>query len=306
MCAGTNSNIVEVKGLSREFDEKKALKEVDFILPQGMVMGLVGENGAGKTTLIKHLLGLLRAQSGSVRVFGQDPVKDPVSVLSRIGYLSEDREMLDWMTLDELMAFTAAFYPDWDWKYADHLVDTFRLDRKNRICNNSRGQRAQAGLILAVAHHPDLLLLDEPSSGLDPIVRRDILSEIIHAVTDAGKTVLFSSHLLDEVERVADTVTLISGGKMILTSPMDDLLNNYREFQVKLPQTVTSFPSLPGLLRAEGKDNEWTVLVESNPDMFKNQLQTKNIQMLSERHLSLNDIFIAKVGRPVQNDNEEF
>jgi ABC-2 type transport system ATP-binding protein len=305
MMAGTEDNIVEVRGLSREFEDKQALKEVDFTLPKGVVMGLVGENGAGKTTLIKHMLGLLRAQKGTVQVFGNDPVKDPVAVLSRIGYLSEDREMLDWMTLDELMAFTAAFYPDWDWSYADNLVETFRLDRKNRICNYSRGQRAQAGLILAVAHHPDLLLLDEPSSGLDPIVRRDILSEIIHAVTDAGKTVLFSSHLLDEVERVADTVTLISGGEMILTSPMDDLLNSYREYQVKLPQPVNSFPVLPGMLRSEGKDNEWTVVVDSKHDEFKSRLQTENIQLLSERHLSLNDIFIAKVGRPVHVNNEE-
>jgi ABC-2 type transport system ATP-binding protein len=186
------NNIVEVQGLSRDFDGKTALAEVDFNVPEGCVMGLVGENGAGKTTLIKHLLGQYYAQKGTVRVFGLDPVKDPVGVLGKIGYLSENREMLDWMRLDELLDFTSAFYPQWDAKYAMQLVESFGLSLVGKVQDFSRGQRAQVGLILAVAHHPDLLLLDEPSSGLDPIVRRDILAEIIHTATQENRTVLFS------------------------------------------------------------------------------------------------------------------
>jgi len=203
---------IEVKGLTRNFGKKTALKNIDLTVSRGRVLGLVGENGAGKTTLIKHLIGLLKPQQGTVRVFGIDPVKDPVGALSRIGYLSEDRDLPHWMRVDELLTYTRAFYPDWDASYADELRRTFNLDASARIKQLSRGQKARAALLTALAYRPPLLLLDEPSSGLDPVVRRDILSAIIRTVADEGRTVLFSSHLLEEVERVADDVAMIHKG----------------------------------------------------------------------------------------------
>lgn len=178
-----SENVVEVSGLSRQFGKMTALDDVSLNVEPGVVSGLVGENGAGKTTLIKHLLGLFKAQTGSVRVFGLDPVKDPVGVLGRIGYLSEDRDLPDWMRIEELMSYTRAFYPKWDQAFAEELRDTFELSKKQRIKKLSRGQRARTGLLVALAHRPDLLILDEPSSGLDPIVRRDILAASIIVCT---------------------------------------------------------------------------------------------------------------------------
>ena len=131
---------------------------------------LVGENGAGKTTLLKHFLGLYRAQMGSVRVFGKDPVADPPGVLSEIGYLSEDRDLPDWMRVSELMNYTKQFFANWDAAYAEELRDMFELSGRQKIRTLSRGQRARAGLLVALAHRPNLLLLDEASSGLDPVV----------------------------------------------------------------------------------------------------------------------------------------
>ena len=165
------SNVVEVNNLSRNFGKLPALRELSLSMQPGLVYGLVGANGAGKTTLMKHLLGLLRAQQGSVRVFGHDPVRCPVEVLSRIGYLSEERDLPEWMQIQELLEISAAYYPGWDRSYATELLNTFGLDAKKKIKNLSKGMRAQAGLVAAVAHHPDLLLLDEPSTGLDAIVR---------------------------------------------------------------------------------------------------------------------------------------
>src|SRR5688500_19130660 len=170
----------------------------------GQAYVLVGANGACKTPLLKHLLGLLRAQTGSVRVFGLDPVRDPVGVLGRVGYLSEERELPEWMRVDELMRYTQAYHPTWDASYARELLETFALDPAKKIKELSKGMRAQAGLIAAVAHRPQLLILDEPSSGLDAVVRRDILDAIVRAVADDGRTVIFSSHLLGEVERMSD------------------------------------------------------------------------------------------------------
>jgi ABC-2 type transport system ATP-binding protein len=214
---------IAVSNLTRRFGTTTALDAVSLSLPRGAVYGLVGANGAGKTTLIKHLLGLLRAQTGSVRVFGRDPVADPVGVLSRIGYLSEENDLPGWMRTAELLRYTSAFYPAWDDAYAEELRQSFTLDPAAKIRQLSKGQRARAGLLIALAYRPDLLVLDEPSSGLDPIVRRDILGAILRTIADEGRTVLFSSHLLDEVEQVADHVTMIHGGRIVLSAPLSEI-----------------------------------------------------------------------------------
>src|SRR5687768_10199165 len=158
--------VLAITSLSRRFGRKTALDNVSLYIPRGSVFGMVGENGAGKTTLIKHLLGLLRAESGTVRVFGRDPVADPVGVLSRVGYLAEDTDLPGWMTIAELMRYTAAFYPAWDEAYAGRLLKEFELDLRAKVKHLSRGQRSRAGLLVACAYRPDLLVLDEPSSGL--------------------------------------------------------------------------------------------------------------------------------------------
>src|SRR6516162_3683019 len=193
-----DENVIEIRNLSRRFGSKNALDRVSLDVKRGTVFGLVGENGAGKSTLIKHLLGLWRAQAGEVRVFGFDPVSNPVAVLGRIGYLSEQPDLPEWMRVYEFLRYMQAFYPKWDAQYAEELRERFGIDRTARLRVLSKGQRAKLGLLAAQAHRPDLLLLDEPSSGLDPIVRRDILAAVIRTVADEGRTVFFSSHLLEK------------------------------------------------------------------------------------------------------------
>jgi ABC-2 type transport system ATP-binding protein len=171
---------------------------------------------------------LLRAQAGSVRVFGIDPVADPVGVLSRIGYLSEENDLPGWMRVDELIRYSRAFYPAWNDEYAEELRRAFALEPGAKIKNLSKGQKARAGLLVALSYRPDLLVLDEPSSGLDPIVRRDILGAIIRTIADEGRTVLFSSHLLEEVEQVADHVTMIDHGRIVLSAPLEVIRDMHR------------------------------------------------------------------------------
>ncbi len=223
-----SESVITVAELTRRFGDKAALDSVSLSVSRGAVYGLVGENGAGKTTLIRHILGLLQAQSGSVRVFGLDPVADPVGVLSRIGYLSEERDLPGWMRVDELIRYSRAFYPGWDDPYAAELRQAFALDTSATIKNLSKGEKARVGLLIALAYRPELLLLDEPSTGLDPLVRRDILDAIIRTIADEGRTVLFSSHLLDEVEKVADHVTMISQGRVVLSAPLADIRESHR------------------------------------------------------------------------------
>jgi ABC-2 type transport system ATP-binding protein len=228
MVVRVTESVIHVSELTRRFGATTALARVSLSLPRGAVYGLVGANGAGKTTLIKHLLGLLRAESGSVRVFGLDPVADPVGVLARIGYLSEENDLPGWMRVDELMRYSRAFYPAWDDGYAEELRQTFALDPRAKVKSLSKGQKARMGLLIALAYQPELLVLDEPSSGLDPIVRRDILGAVIRTIADEGRTVLFSSHLLDEVEQVADHVTMISHGKIVLSGPLNAIKDAHR------------------------------------------------------------------------------
>jgi len=223
MSAPADRAVMEIRELSRRFGAKAALDGVTLTLERGLVYGLVGANGAGKTTLIRHVLGLLGAQQGSVRVFGLDPVANPVAVLARIGYLSEENDLPGWMRVQELIRYMRAFYPAWDDAYAAELGRAFSLDPRARLRELSRGQKARAGLLVALAHRPELLVLDEPSSGLDPIVRRDILGAVLRTVADEGRTVLFSSHLLDEVEEVADHVIMISEGRILLNATLAEL-----------------------------------------------------------------------------------
>jgi ABC-2 type transport system ATP-binding protein len=220
---------IHISGLSRRFGSKQALSSVTLSLPRGGVYGLVGANGAGKTTLIKHMLGLLKAQEGSVRILGLDPVADPVGVLSRVGYLSEENDLPGWMSVDEFLRYTRAFYPAWDDAYAEELRERFALDPAAKIGKLSKGQKARAGLLVALAYRPELLILDEPSSGLDPIVRRDILGAVMRMIADEGRTVLFSSHLLDEVEEVADHVTMMSHGRIVLSAALHEIKASHRD-----------------------------------------------------------------------------
>jgi ABC-2 type transport system ATP-binding protein len=151
-----------------------------------------------------------------------------VGVLSRIGYLSEENDLPGWMRVDELIRYTRAFYPHWDDAYAEELRRTFALEPTAKIKHLSKGQRARLGILIALAYRPELLVLDEPSSGLDPIVRRDILGAIIRTIAHEGRSVLFSSHLLNEVEEVADHVTMISRGRILLSGPLEDIKESHR------------------------------------------------------------------------------
>jgi ABC-2 type transport system ATP-binding protein len=292
--------VVDVNDLSRSFAEETALDGVSFRATAGQVYGLVGANGAGKTTLLKHLLGLLRATTGSVRVFGVDPVRDPVGVLARVGYLSEEHDLPEWMRVDELMRYTQAHRPSWDASYARELLKTFGLDPAKRIKELSRGMRAQAGLIAAVAHRPELLILDEPSSGLDAVVRRDILDAIVRAVADDGRTVIFSSHLLDEVERMSDHVTMIQNGRVTLSGALDDVRQGYQRSRVHFTEHFDRPPALDTALVVEGGGRTWSVIHSGSPDQFRHSVRERGGEVVESRDATLEEIFLARAGRSRQ------
>ncbi len=288
-------NVIELRGITRQFGNKRALDNITLTVPRGVVFGLVGANGAGKTTLIRHVLGLLKAQTGSVRVFGLDPVRDPVGVLSRIGYLSEEGDLPGWMRVDELMRYMRAFYPTWDEDYAQDLRRQFALDPAAKVKNLSKGQRARAGLIVALAYRPELLLLDEPSSGLDPIVRRDILGAIVRTIADEGRTVLFSSHLLDEVERVSDRVAMLKAGQFVFAGNLDEIQHTHHQLTLRSDEADLR-PQFHGLIACERRGNEWTAIASGDLEDLTVAASSVGAQIIEHRRLSLDEIFLARVG----------
>jgi ABC-2 type transport system ATP-binding protein len=292
------SSVIEIKKLSRRFGSKLALDDVSLTVPRGGVFGLIGGNGAGKTTLLKHVMGMLKAQSGSVKVLGLDPIAQPVAVLSRMGYLSEERDMPNWMRVRELIRYTQAFYPTWDERFAEELREMFELDPNAKIRALSRGQRARAGLLVALAHRPELLVLDEPSSGLDPVVRRDILGAIIRTIAEEGRTVLFSSHLLDEVERVADHIAMIHDGRVVLADSMDDLKDSYRRVTLRFETPIADPPKLLGGRNTQGSGSEWTYIctvVDGDMGQVRGAAESMGAQVVEESALSLDEIFVANI-----------
>jgi ABC-2 type transport system ATP-binding protein len=292
---GRETRVVEIRDLSRRFGTHEALCQVNLTIPRGVVFGLVGTNGAGKTTLIRHVMGLLRAQRGSVAVFGVDPVSNPTAVLSRVGYLSELNELPEWMSVAELVRFTRSFYPTWDDDHARSLQQMFELDESKQIRQLSKGQRARVGLLLALAFRPQLLVLDEPSSGLDPLVRRDILLAVIETVVQDGRTVLFSSHLLDEVERVADRVAIIEGGRIIQNDLLEHLKAGYQKLVLQFAAPLPAAPAAAGFFNWQGRDRSWSAYFRGDATEAARLCTAMNARLVESRTPSLNEIFVALV-----------
>jgi ABC-2 type transport system ATP-binding protein len=238
-------------------------------------------------------------------------VADPAGVLGRIGYLAEDRSLPGWMTVGELMRYTAAFYPRWDASYARRLCEDFRLDPRQKIRTLSRGQHARAALVAALAHRPELLLLDEPSSGLDPVVRRDVLEAILHTVAQEGRTVLFSSHLLDEVERMSDHLALIDGGRILLAGSLEEIRERHWRITVRANGAVeevvkrlaapgASATSAGTVLAVRGALGEQTLTCEGDRETLAAALESAGCECLAFSPASLDEIFFVRTG----NDGE--
>ena len=201
------------------------------------------------------------------------------------------------MRVDELLHYSRAFYSSWDDQYAEELRQTFELDPAKKTKQLSRGQRARTGLLVALAHRPEILVLDEPSTGLDPIVRRDILAAIIRTISEEGRTVLFSSHLLDEVDRVCDHVTMIDQGRIVLCGELDRIKGSYHCLTVRFDTPQSGPPTIAGALAWKGARHEWTAVCNGRLDALEAAAAEAGARIVDERAPSLDEIFVAQVGR---------
>ncbi len=219
-------NALEVRALVKDYGDFR-LKNVTFTLPRGYIMGLIGPNGAGKTTVIKLILNLLRRDEGNVRIFGLDNLTSEVEVKSRIGFVHDTPIFYEHLTLKKLKDTVAPFYRSWDDRTFHRLIGEFDLPLGKRFSRLSRGMKMKFALALALSHRADLLILDEPTSGLDPVFRRELLAKLSAFIHDEGKSVLFSTHITSDLERIADFITFIHNGEVVFSSPRDEILEKW-------------------------------------------------------------------------------
>ena len=215
---------IKIRGLSKSFGAQQVLQQLDWEIEAGSIVGLLGRNGAGKSTLIECLLGLRDAQSGSVQLFGEDTLRLSEATKARIGYVPQSSELFQWLTPRQLMDYFRAFYTHWNEAKVNELMRRWELPWTQSIGKLSPGQKQRLSIIRALAHEPDLLVLDEPVSSLDPAGRREFLSELVDGVIDRRTTVVFSTHILSDLERVAMDVAFLKDGKIALQQPLDSLL----------------------------------------------------------------------------------
>jgi ABC-2 type transport system ATP-binding protein len=237
------------------------LAGVNMRVPTGSVYGFLGPNGAGKTTTIRLLLGLLPPDSGSITVLGHDVSSDRVAVLARTGYVPERPHLYPTLTVQETLSLHAAFHRRWDERWAGELVEQFSLVRDRKIASLSKGETGKLMMLLALAQQPDLLVLDEPTDGLDPVVRRDVLSALVSYVSNRGATVLISSHLVHELERICDWIAVMDCGRLVAEVPMQEFKQGMKRLRVTdAPATLTNAPFVVlGRQASNGAGEQWLV-----------------------------------------------
>jgi ABC-2 type transport system ATP-binding protein len=226
--------VIDVRDLTCRYHRAEAVRGITFRVEPGTVFALLGPNGAGKTTTIRALMNILRPSGGEARVLGVDSRRLGPREFEGIGYVSENQQIPPWMTLAELLAYCRPFYPTWDDALCRSLVDDFGLPLDMKIGRMSRGMRVKAALVSALAYRPRLLVLDEPFSGLDPVVRDDLVHGVLERAGEGQWSVLISSHDLDEVERLVDAVAFLDAGRIVLSEPMTTLQGRFRRVEVTL------------------------------------------------------------------------
>ena len=283
---------IEVTGLCKRFDYKEVLQGVDLAVPQGAVVGLVGTNGSGKSTLIKCLLGLLRITRGSARVLGEDPWNLSAAAKERLGYVPQEVKLYPWMGVRQVVDYTAAFYRHWDAAWCDAMMKRWQFDEQELIKHLSGGQLQRLGIVLALGHRPDLLVLDEPASSLDPGARRDLLRTLLEVVGDGRHTVLFSTHITSDLERVASHVAILSGGRVTYFGELGDLKDSVKRLRVHGRSELPPDFAVPGALRTERSGKSAVVAVASADEELLEGIRNRWGATVDVDDLNLEDIFL--------------
>ena len=285
---------LSVEHLTKRYGKTIAVNDISFAVSPGSICGLVGPNGAGKTTTIRMLLDLIRPDAGTVRVLGLDPARDRLQILSRVGYVPERHQIYQWMRVQQVLDFVAGVYPGWSWQECELLNDILDLPLDRKVKELSRGELAKLALIVALSHRPKVLILDEPTSGLDPLIRRDFLSAIVGLLRDTDRSVLFSTHILSDVERVADRVIVMNEGSIVAHDSLDGLRERFCKLSLLFKSPPDEDWEIPGARRVDKGLREWVAVVEAGTDITQFRHDARIADVVTHP-MTLEDVFVELV-----------
>ena len=287
------NHAISINRLIKHYGNRRVVDVVNLNIPVGCVYGFLGRNGAGKSTLIKMLMGMVQPDIGDATVLGEDIGAIRPETRSRIAYLAEGHPLYRWMTVAEAIQFTRPFYTTWRSSLLEGTLDHFRISRRARIGRLSNGQKAQVSLALALAPDPELLILDDPTLGLDTVVRREFLESMIHLIQRSGRTIFFSSHVLGDVERVADRIGVLVDGVIRVDCPTEHFKSSLRRVVLEFDDVVPTCPACPGLVSQRRSRKKLELVIADYGPMQRalvDSLQANDVELIE---LNLEDAFIA-------------
>jgi ABC-2 type transport system ATP-binding protein len=290
--ANASPAAIELTGIRKHFGATAAVRDLTIRIPAGTTFGFIGPNGAGKTTTIKMLMGMLRPSGGQVRVLGLDPLADPVTLKQRVGYVPEFHAIYRSMRVGDVIAFCRRLFAQWNHGLVVDLMERFELDPVKKVKQLSKGMLAKLSLLLALAHEPEVLVLDEPMGGLDPLAREEFLDGVLRGVCDRKRTVLFSSHLLADVQRMADQVGILHAGQLLYTGSTDELLTGTKRLRAVLRDGEKPQAAPPGTIWQRIEGREWLLTVRDfSPAIVERLRAHAPVDHVEVQELGLEDIF---------------
>lgn len=293
-----SSDIIVTKRLTKYYSGRPVVNSLNLTVPAGSVYGFLGRNGAGKSTTIKMLLGIVQPDSGTAAIMGDDVGRLRPETRARIAYLAEGHPLYRWMTIDDAVRFTSPFYSNWNSELLDQILDHFELPRRLKIRRLSNGQRAQVSLALAVAPDPELLILDDPTLGLDTVVRRDFLESLIQIIHRRGRTILFSSHILGDVERVADRIGILVDGVLRVDCPTDHFKQSLKKVVLEFAGTPQTFPTTKGIVSSRTVGPKLELVIAGYNGEHQKLAESLSPRSIEVVDLNLEDAFIEYTRGP--------
>jgi ABC-2 type transport system ATP-binding protein len=285
-------DVIVTKGLTKFYDDRPVVKSLDLRVPRGCVYGFLGRNGAGKSTMIKMLTGMVQPDFGEIEILDEPIGRQRMETKRKIAYIAESHPLFENMRVGEICRFTKSFYPSWDDDLVEQILDHFRLPLRQRIKRLSNGQRAQVSLALAVAPDPELLIMDDPTLGLDTVVRRDFVESMIQIIQREGRTILFSSHILSDVERVADRIGIMVDGVLRVDCPLDHFRDSIRRVTIAFHRTMPDLEALEGIVARRESHNRIELVIANYSDEHRTQLEAMEPDLLEVEEMNLEDAFI--------------
>ncbi len=287
---------IDISGLTKSYGRNQVLQGIDLRVPCGSVVGLMGMNGSGKSTLIKCLLGLVHFDGGSTRLFGDDARQLSAETKGRLGYVPQVVHQLDWMKVRHLIHYTSTFYPNWDHRWTSELLQRWRVPMEERVQALSTGQLQTLAIVLALGHRPDLMVLDEPVASLDPVARRDFLRSLLELARNGERTILFSTHISSDLERVATHVAILHDGRVASFSELDDLKDSIKRLRLRALDDFPGTIDVPGLLHLKVEGRNALATVSAVTPALIDELEHRYGAEVRIEDLNLEEIFVELNG----------